>query len=82
MSPHLRLLFLTIALLLIAPAAAPATVLPVPHLTGFAAASGSAELERELEVDRTLRPDTLRRHLRILTAVPHVAGTPGDRATA
>ena len=82
MSPHLRLLFLTIALLLIAPAAAPATVLPVPHLTGFAAASGSAELERELEVDRTLRPDTLRRHLRILTAVPHVAGTPADRATA
>jgi N-acetylated-alpha-linked acidic dipeptidase len=53
-----------------------------PHLTGFAPGSARAEIERELAVDRVLKPDTLRRHLRILTATPHVAGTPADRATA
>lgn len=87
MSPLLRSFALAFALSLLAPPAPPAAAAApaasdTPHLTGFAAASGRAELARELELDRTLKPDTLRRHLRILTAVPHVAGTPADRATA
>jgi N-acetylated-alpha-linked acidic dipeptidase len=51
-------------------------------LTGFDAAGAASELAREAAMSAQLRPDTLRRHLRILTEEPHVAGTPADRATA
>ncbi|MEQ1832433.1 MAG: hypothetical protein ABL977_05200, partial [Candidatus Eisenbacteria bacterium] len=55
---------------------------PPAGITGFDAAGAAAELAREAALVATLRPDTLRRHLRILTEEPHVAGTPADRATA
>jgi N-acetylated-alpha-linked acidic dipeptidase len=60
----------------------PAGTLPPAGLTGFDAAGAAAELAREAAAAALLRPDSLRRHLRILTAEPHVAGTPADRATA
>ena len=60
----------------------PAGALAPSGLTGFDAAGGAAELAREAVLAASLRPDTLRRHLRILSEEPHVAGTPADRATA
>jgi N-acetylated-alpha-linked acidic dipeptidase len=51
-------------------------------ITGFASRDVDAERAREAQAAATLRPDSLRRDLRVLTAVPHVAGTPADRATA
>jgi N-acetylated-alpha-linked acidic dipeptidase len=51
-------------------------------ITGFAPDSIDAELAREAGVAAALRPDSARRHLRLLTEEPHVAGTPADRATA
>jgi N-acetylated-alpha-linked acidic dipeptidase len=60
----------------------PAGILPPGGLTGFDAASATAELTREAAMTALMSPDTLRRHLRILTEEPHVAGTPADRATA
>ena len=60
----------------------PGGALPPYGITGFDASGAAAELAREAALVATLRPDTLRRHLRILTEEPHVAGTPADRATA
>ena len=60
----------------------PAGALPPSGLTGFDATGAAAELAREASMAALMRPDTLRRHLRILTEEPHVAGTPADRATA
>ena len=59
-------------------AAAPA---PLP-MSGFRPADAALERAREADVERVVRPDSLRRHLRILTEQPHVAGTPADRADA
>ena len=60
----------------------PGGALPPVGLTGFDSASANAQLAREAAMAALMRPDTLRRHLRILTEEPHVAGTPADRATA
>ncbi len=51
-------------------------------IIGFRAAAADSERAREAAVASVIRPDSLRRHLRILTARPHVAGSPTDRATA
>ncbi len=77
------LIALALALVLVpaAPPLAPAATEPA-RLTGFSPAAALDQLGREHVLDQTLKPDSLRRHLRILTAVPHVAGTPADRATA
>ena len=79
-----RIVPLALVLALVPPPAtkAASATADAPHLTGFTAASARAELEREQQLERTFKPDSLRRHLRILTAVPHVAGSPADRATA
>ena len=61
---------------------APGNLAPPAGLTGFRPDSIDAELAREARAASLIRPDTLRRHLRILTEEPHVAGTPADRATA
>jgi N-acetylated-alpha-linked acidic dipeptidase len=50
-------------------------------IVGFRPADAERERERE-STFAIVHADSLRRHLRILTAVPHVAGTPADRATA
>ena len=74
-----------LTLAVIAPATvAPATPATAPPaaIVGFRPADSDAERAREGEVERMIRPDTLRRHLRVLTEEPHVAGTPADRATA
>ncbi|MBI5708836.1 MAG: M28 family metallopeptidase [Candidatus Eisenbacteria bacterium] len=52
------------------------------RITGFRAAEVEAERAREAAACAVPKADSLRRHLRILTAEPHVAGTPADRATA
>ena len=52
------------------------------RITGFRATEVEAERAREAQVAAGIRPDTLRRHLRILTESPHVAGTPADLKTA
>ncbi|MBI1797544.1 MAG: M28 family peptidase [Candidatus Eisenbacteria bacterium] len=52
------------------------------RISGFRAGDVAAERAREAQVAATTRPDTLRRHLRILTEEPHVAGTPADLKTA
>ena len=59
--------------------AAPA---PPDSLSGFRATDVAAERAHEATAAAMIRPDTLRRHLRILTSEPHVAGTAADRATA
>ncbi len=61
---------------------APGDIVAPTGLTGFAADSLDAQLARERRMAMIIRPDTLRRHLRLLTEEPHVAGTPADRATA
>ncbi len=72
-----------IATLAFRPAPAPgADAASEPTISGFRAADAAAERAREASIVAAIRPDTLRRHLRILTEVPHVAGTPADRATA
>jgi N-acetylated-alpha-linked acidic dipeptidase len=63
-------------------AGAPRAAGVTPGITGFRAADADAERAREAQVARAIRPDTLRRNLRVLTESPHVAGTPADRATA
>lgn len=62
--------------------AAPAGATAPTGLTGFAPAAIDPELAREARIAGAIKPDSLRRHLRILTEEPHVAGTPADRATA
>ncbi len=57
---------------------APGNLAPPAGLTGFRPDSIDAELAREARAASLIRPDTLRRHLRILTEEPHVAGTPAD----
>ena len=52
------------------------------RILGFRATDVEAERAREAQVAAAIRPDTLRRHLRILTEQPHVAGTPNDLKTA
>src|SRR5690349_7664029 len=49
-------------------------------LTGFRPGDVGAELAREAEAVAVIRPDSLRRDLRLLTEEPHVAGTPADLA--
>lgn len=61
---------------------APGGLVAPVGITGFAPDSLAAQLAREARAARVIRPDSLRRHLRILTEEPHVAGTPADRATA
>ncbi|HEY3215892.1 MAG TPA: M28 family metallopeptidase [Candidatus Eisenbacteria bacterium] len=53
-----------------------------PTVLGFRAADVEAQLAREAQVGAMIRPDSMRKALRILTEEPHVAGTPADRATA
>jgi N-acetylated-alpha-linked acidic dipeptidase len=53
-----------------------------PSILGFRAADVAAERAREAMAIATLRPDSLRKNLRILTEEPHVAGTPADLKTA
>jgi N-acetylated-alpha-linked acidic dipeptidase len=55
---------------------------PAPRLMGFRDADSVEERAREATLDAGVRPDSLRRHLRLLTETPHVAGTPADLATA
>ncbi len=78
MNPMTRLGFAPVLLLLLTSA----TPAKEPAITGFRADDVPGELAHEAEAAAIPRPDSLRRHLRILTAVPHVAGTPADRATA
>lgn len=66
---------------LAATAADPPSIDPA-RMTGFRDADAQAERERESHAAAAIRPDTLRRHLRMLTEEPHVAGTPADFATA
>ncbi|MBI1799300.1 MAG: M28 family metallopeptidase [Candidatus Eisenbacteria bacterium] len=67
---------------LLTPSPRPAHAASLPPIAGFRAADADAERSREAQVAATIRPDTLRRNLRVLTETPHVAGTPADRATA
>ena len=49
---------------------------------GFAARSGEVQREAEAHALKVPTPENARRWLRILTAEPHVAGTPADHKTA
>jgi N-acetylated-alpha-linked acidic dipeptidase len=51
-------------------------------LTGFTAAGAAAEVAREERLLSVPSPDSARAHARALGAVPHVAGTPAQQATA
>ena len=52
------------------------------YISGFRVTEVGPERAREARMAAGIRPDTLRRHLRILTEEPHVAGTPADLKTA
>ena len=62
--------------------AAPGGLIAPAGISGFSPDSVLAQLAREARAARVIRPDSLRRHLRLLTEEPHVAGTPADKATA
>ena len=51
-------------------------------LTGFTATGSAAELALEERLIAVPSPDSARAHARTLGAVPHVAGTPAQQATA
>jgi len=55
---------------------------PDAALDGFTAQGSSAQRRWEDQFKRVPAPDSAREHLRILTAVPHVAGTKEDYDTA
>lgn len=61
---------------------APGGIVAPVGITGFSTDSLQAQWAREALAASVIRPDSLRRHLRLLTEEPHVAGTPADRATA
>jgi N-acetylated-alpha-linked acidic dipeptidase len=74
---------LLVVLLLLGSGATPARAADAPaRITGFRAADAATQRAREASVLAVPKPDSLRRHLRLLTEEPHVAGTPADRATA
>ncbi len=52
---------------------------PAPVLRGFSASRAAAQFALE---QRLPDPARIERHLRALTAVPHMAGTPGSRRVA
>lgn len=68
------------------PPAAPDPGLPVmgslDRITGFRATDVAAQREREARAAASVSPESLRAAARVLTAVPHRAGTPADSATA
>ncbi|HEY2954016.1 MAG TPA: M28 family metallopeptidase [Candidatus Eisenbacteria bacterium] len=75
--------FWLLAALIVAPApCASAAATGADAISGFRAADAATERAREATLAASIRPDTLRRHLRVLSEVPHVAGTPADLATA
>ena len=61
---------------------APAGTKAPVGLTGFSPDSIESELQAEARAVAMIRPDSLRRHSRLLTEEPHVAGTAADYATA
>jgi N-acetylated-alpha-linked acidic dipeptidase len=71
-----------LGLVLVFLAGAPSASAPGAVPLGFTPGEGEAQLAREAEIAGRFRVDSLRRHLRVLTERPHVAGTPADRATA
>ena len=71
-----------IVFLLIGVGTAWATGDDAPTLIGFAPGSVARHREAEAHALRIPTPENARRWLRILTAEPHVAGTPADLKTA
>lgn len=53
-----------------------------PALRGFSASRAAAQLALEDQLQRLPDPASIERHLRALTAVPHMAGTPASRLVA
>jgi N-acetylated-alpha-linked acidic dipeptidase len=51
-------------------------------IRGFSAARAAAQKELEARLQRLPEPASAERHLRYLTAEPHMAGTPGSRRVA
>jgi N-acetylated-alpha-linked acidic dipeptidase len=63
-------------------AGGPAPAAPGDPIPGFGLAAARERARWEQVVLATPQPDSARRHLRILSEEPHVAGTPADHATA
>jgi N-acetylated-alpha-linked acidic dipeptidase len=55
---------------------------PAPGLRGFSASRAAAQFALEQRLQRLPDPARIERHLRALTAVPHMAGTPASRRVA
>src|SRR6266404_3182553 len=72
--------------LFLLPAAGQNRAVPAATLNQPAAITGFRDVPAEIQREKTFLavPDAQRagEHLRILTSVPHMAGTPEDRATA
>lgn len=64
------------------PAQPAAAATPAPALRGFLPAAAARETQWERQMMALPQPASLRQSLRKLTAQPHLAGTPADRATA
>jgi len=77
--PHVAAL---LAVLLLASTLVLEAQAPPAAITGFRPTDAIAQREREAKAAAAIRPDTLRKHLRLLTEVPRVAGTPADLKTA
>ncbi|HEX6966875.1 MAG TPA: M28 family metallopeptidase [Gemmatimonadaceae bacterium] len=55
---------------------------PTEHLDGYSAATARQELDWETKFRAIPEPDTLRAHMRLLSARPHHVGSPYDKQNA
>ena len=58
------------------------SVPPAGAIRGFTSARAAAQRELEAKLQQLPSPESAERHLRYLTAEPHMAGTPGSRRVA
>jgi N-acetylated-alpha-linked acidic dipeptidase len=66
-------------LALVAPARVHGQAAPI---RGFSAAASERQAERERRLRALPQPDRVRQHIKVMSAEPHVAGTPASRAVA
>ena len=76
------LLSACVALLVLAPAIAPADSPDAPPLLGFSAASAAAELALEKRFQAIPDPARMRANMQLLSARPHHVGSPYDKQNA
>jgi N-acetylated-alpha-linked acidic dipeptidase len=75
----LRRIAIVVAAVLLSP---PAARSQAPGIRGFTTVNAAAERDREHRFQAVPAPDNLREYMRVITAEPHHAGSPGSRKVA